>query len=299
MDTYYRKTRRITASSSLKRPAQSVTPPKPAKLLATPTTPKDQRLQRPKDPPPLIKPPKDHSEQSNEVKNSTVRKLFNSVHPLDKSDIKIDVRPLDTTSTDATSTATALPATPKVDSSASTTTLPIRSPIKTTPIKASAARRLLSPHLSKNAAQSLETKRTTIPISPVKITTGPLKGVSTSLLDLIRAKEAKAKLFTPEDERRRVLISIAPNVSRIVSTIFTVNNKDIMPYDKIVEKCHRALKSNYETKTIDECLELMDKVAPEWISIVTISRGRFMKINKDKYSIPQLLEAIKKYKHKK
>lgn len=41
---------------------------------------------------------------------------------------------------------------------------------------------------------------------------------------------------------------------------------------------------------------MVDSITPDWISVVTITRGKFMRLNKDKYSIPQLLEAIKRYK---
>uniref|UniRef100_A0A6G1SEK1 DNA replication factor Cdt1 n=1 Tax=Aceria tosichella TaxID=561515 RepID=A0A6G1SEK1_9ACAR len=136
------------------------------------------------------------------------------------------------------------------------------------------------------------------PESPSKITSGPLKGISTSLLDLIRAKEAKAK-ETPEQLRQRELLGIAPEIARIVPTLFTAHKREVMSYDKIVDKCYKGLRSNYSTVTIMECLDLMNKVAPEWVTIVEISRGKFMRLNKDKYTLPQLLQAIKRYKGEK
>lgn len=116
------------------------------------------------------------------------------------------------------------------------------------------------------------------------------------MLDYIRAKEAAAKATSPEEVRRQELLGIAPEIVRIVPTVFTANKKEVMLYDKVVEKCFKGLKSNYTTSTIIECLDLMDKVAPEWVTTVQISRGRFMRINRDKYTIPKLLEAIKRYK---
>lgn len=124
---------------------------------------------------------------------------------------------------------------------------------------------------------------------------GPLKGISTSLLDLVKAKEAAASVKDPEEERRNQLLGIAPEVIRIVSTVFTANKKEVMLYDKVIEKCHKGLKSNYTTETIVDCMNLMDKVAPEWVTTVTISKGKFIRINRGKYTIPQLLEAIRRY----
>ena len=130
-----------------------------------------------------------------------------------------------------------------------------------------------------------------------KIESGPLRGVSSSLLELIRAKEAEAKKVTPEEQRRRELLGIVPEIVRIVPTVFTANKREVMLYDRVVEKCHKSLKSNYTSSTIIECLDLMDKVAPEWVSVVQISKGKFMRFNKTKYTIAQLLEAIRRYKN--
>lgn len=129
-----------------------------------------------------------------------------------------------------------------------------------------------------------------------KITTGPLKGVSSSLLDIIRAKEASAKKTNPEHEREKELLGLAPEVVRIVLTVLTTSKKDYLLHDKIVDKCFNGLKSNYTSSTIIECLDLMSKVAPDWITTVTISRGKFVRLNRSKYALPQLLEAISNYK---
>lgn len=119
--------------------------------------------------------------------------------------------------------------------------------------------------------------------------------MSTVLLDIIRAKEAASK-EDPQVARERELLGIAPQVVRIVGTIFTASKKQVILYDNIVEKCHKGLNANYTTPTIIDCIDLMDKVAPQWVTIVKISRGQFMRFNKDRYTIPQLLEAIKRYK---
>lgn len=133
--------------------------------------------------------------------------------------------------------------------------------------------------------------------SAKKINDGPLKGISTSLLEMVRAKEAASKLLTPQQERNRDLIGIAPELARIIPTVFTASKREVMPYDKIIDNCCKSLKMNYTSKTIDDCVSLMvDSITPDWISVVTITRGKFMRLNKDKYSIPQLLEAIKRYK---
>lgn len=135
--------------------------------------------------------------------------------------------------------------------------------------------------------------------SEQKIDKGPLKGISTSLLELVRAKEAALKNVSPEQERKRELLGIAPDLARIISTIYTASKRDIILFDKVVDNCCKSLKNNYTSQTIDECITLMaESITPEWISIVTISRGKFMRLDKDKYTMPQLLEVVNKYKKK-
>lgn len=129
-----------------------------------------------------------------------------------------------------------------------------------------------------------------------KITEGPLKGISSSLLDIIRAKEAAAKAIDPAKERERELLGIAPQVLRTLTTVFTSCKKQYLPYDKIVDKCCSALKSDYTTSTIIQVLDLMSKVAPDWSTTVEISKGKFMRLNRSKYTMPELLKAISNYK---
>lgn len=295
MDSFFPKTRRPIAnlSTPIKRPPPSITPPRARKILATPTTPKDAPIIRSKVPPPvrhksqcteLVKrrldinsdrcspfgsPRSTNLNASPRKRPISVRELFKTAHLHDTDERKKEIKS-DTLKTQQTT----ITAEPKIDT-LKTQERPITAePNEITPL----------------ATPLIKTE----PISPNKVTSGPLKGVSTSLLDLIRAREAKS--ITPEQEKERKILGIAPEVSRIVSTVFTAFKKDILPYDKVVDKCFKGLKSNYSVPTIIECLDLLNRVAPEWVSTVDISRGRYMRINRDKYTIPQLLENIKKYK---
>lgn len=180
------------------------------------------------------------------------------------------------------------------------TNSPIKKPLLKQPVfkplsKPPKCRTVLFPKKTETKIIESTTNKTVTKID-TKIEDGPLKGISTSLLEFVRAKEAKAKETTPEKEREKELLGIVPEIARIVPTIFTASKREIILHDKIVNHCCKSLKMNYTTNTIEECLILMDKITPEWTSTVTISRGKFMRFNRDKYTIPQLLEAIKKFK---
>lgn len=267
MDAYFPKTRRpIGLNSSLKRPPPSVTPPTAAKIPNTPRTPENARLNRPSKPPPVKKKLQARSrtqdEQPQQLQQQTKQKSkTTSFQELFKS-----IHP------------------PETRGDIPTPTKPTTKPLATP--------------LTFETAQPTTVIRQPKPVSTGKISSGPLKGLSTGLLDLIRAKEAAAKATSPELERKKELLGIAPEIVRIVPTVFTANKKEIMFYDTVIEKCSKGLKSNYTSTTIIECIELMNEVAPEWISTVTISKGKFMRINRDKYTIPRLLDSIRKYKSK-
>lgn len=332
MDAYFRKTRRLTGDlssshkgSSISRklnfdqPAPAVTPKATTTRLTTtttsttttttsttttkpstpknkdgaksrPTTPSDARLPRPIAPPPVKRKltPEDIKQTRRKRRPTSVRELFKSVHPHEEaspikaanSELKCpqDTEDLGLKRLEIPQVLATPPATP------------IKTPVK------SAALRLLGPVVPTTSTSSIIKSPTKLqPESPSKIASGPLRGVSTTLLDLIRAKETAAKKITPEQFRRKELLGIAPELVRIVCTIFTANKKEIMLYNTVVEKCSKGLKNHYTTSTIMECLDLMMKIAPEWVTIVEISRGKFIRWNKSQYSLHQLLKAIQKY----
>lgn len=166
--------------------------------------------------------------------------------------------------------------------------------LQTTPKKARLSPPLQPPPVPKKRKLTHPHVRP-IPLD-LKITEGPLKGISSSLLDIIRAKEAASKSRDPEKEREIELLGIAPQIVRCVVTVFTSSKKQYLPYDKILDKCFIGLKSNYTTSTITQCLDLMSKVAPDWSTTVDISKGKFMRLNRTKYTMPELLKAISNYK---
>lgn len=281
-----------------------------------PTTPTNARLTRPVQPPPVKRKILPDDLRRRKKPTLTVRELFRSAHPLaedseeetsnnNKNDgLRSPLKGNSPIKQQATNTNISSPH--KQEPSTQTTTTTNESTVAESlglkklilPATPPATPRKNLDKLEKFRQLHKLSPKKVQPESPSKITSGPLKGISTSLLDLIRAKEAKAK-ESPEQLRQRELLGIAPEIARIVPTLFTAHKRDIMPHEKVVDKCFKALRSNYSTFTIIECLDLMDKVAPEWVTIVEISRGKFMRLNKDKYTMPQLLQAIKRYKGEK
>lgn len=378
MDSFYPKTRKpkVNLFTPIKRPAPSVTPPIATKLFGTPTTPKESRLSRPTNPPPIkrksqlrsrlegsellddqtkpvrtsartrldysttkdaatcasvTKGNKNYEKLNRETKlrlneilnspkstsklrtpskksNVTLNELFKSVRPLNLNFDKKQIQERTGTSIIANDVTASSSRDEEIEYSSpfkKINSSPARTPIKSIAFSLSPKKIALQTDEKRTTSKIEDTtlaipldlkKTTTPPPSPNKIKSGPLKGLSSSILDLIKAKEQRAKSQTPEYKRKTDLLAIAPEVGRTVPRIFITNKKDILPYDIVIDKCFKGLKSNYTTKTITECVDLISTIVPEWVSVVTITRGNFMRFNKDKYTITQIIDAINKYR---
>nr|AUG68262.1 Cdt1 [Platynereis dumerilii] len=121
--------------------------------------------------------------------------------------------------------------------------------------------------------------------SPVKSNT-QLSGVSMSLLERIRAKEAKkmeANLTrTPAEEKRLQMMSRLPDIIRIVRTVFVTNKKPALPLDEAIARIMDSYRSSIGTAEAEKHVRLMVELIPDWISIVKIKAGEYIKIDKNK-----------------
>lgn len=256
MDLYYPKTRK-PRQASLKRtdPIATVAPPPPL-----PATPKKARLPRPKECPPVKKKSRQRLLLTNDGEGTTSTNLEVKSHPLIFTPLRI----------------------PSPDPTPATITEPV--PIAPEP----------APESEPQQIPKLKPKEPTTSIkSPTKIQTGPLRGVSSSLLELIRKKQAAKN--TPEVEHKEKLLDAAPRITSAIYHNAPLRAGKILPYEKALENAIKALDSNFTSSFIIEVLELMDKIAPGWLSYVTISRGKYMRMHKDLYSPKAIEKAIKEY----
>ncbi|XP_029464482.1 DNA replication factor Cdt1 [Rhinatrema bivittatum] len=124
---------------------------------------------------------------------------------------------------------------------------------------------------------SAETLKTAVP-------TGALKGVSQSLLERIRAKEAH-KMQTvmtrnPQQEERIFMMSRLPEMARILRSVFVAEKK---PALTVEVACTKVISSYCNTMTLGEMekhLRLLSELVPTWLSICPLRKDTYFKLDK-------------------
>ena len=122
----------------------------------------------------------------------------------------------------------------------------------------------------------------TVPESPSKITTGHLKGISTSLLNKIRAKEAqnvaRDLMRSPETDRKLGMIKMFPKYMRSLRNLFVGEQKTTMPLETIVKKLRDSYPTFVSAPEVEEHLEYMSYLLPDWLLILKVRTGSFVKM---------------------
>ncbi|XP_067854155.1 DNA replication factor Cdt1 [Heptranchias perlo] len=112
-----------------------------------------------------------------------------------------------------------------------------------------------------------------------------LKGVSQSLLERIRAKEAQkmqaAMTRSPAQTERLHMMLRLPEITRILRNVFVAEKK---PALIIAVACNRVVDSYRSAMALDDMekhLRLLADVVPDWLSIHPIRKDVYLKLNKN------------------
>ncbi|XP_077983245.1 DNA replication factor Cdt1-like [Glandiceps talaboti] len=116
--------------------------------------------------------------------------------------------------------------------------------------------------------------------------TNSMKGVPQSLLERIRAKEAKklaaSMVRDPAEDKKTDQMERLPELCRILRGFFLSEKKAALPYDLACQKLAESYKSCISTAQVEEHIKLMAEFLPEWLSIVHIRKSTYLKIDKNK-----------------
>ncbi|XP_066290953.1 DNA replication factor Cdt1-like isoform X1 [Branchiostoma lanceolatum] len=106
-----------------------------------------------------------------------------------------------------------------------------------------------------------------------------------SLLERIRAKEAaKAEKFMTRDagqDRKTAMIGRLPDLARILRTYFVTEKKPAVPIESAVKKMSESYRSVLSSGESEAHLKLLTELAPDWLSVVKISKGTFLKMDRN------------------
>ncbi|XP_077057654.1 DNA replication factor Cdt1 isoform X2 [Siphateles boraxobius] len=113
---------------------------------------------------------------------------------------------------------------------------------------------------------------------------GALKGVSQSLLERIRAKEAQKLRATmtrdPEQERRLVMMSRLPELARILRNVFVAEKKPALLMELACNRVIASYRSPLSPDEMEKHLRLLAESTHAWLTIHPIRKDLYLKLNK-------------------
>lgn len=129
------------------------------------------------------------------------------------------------------------------------------------------------------------------------IKTGLLKGISNSLLQRIRAREAskivQEMTMPPEEKKRKQMIERLPEMVRIIRNYFITARKAAISVEDATQKIMDSYHSALPEEDVKAHIQLLAEIFPKWLNFVTIPKGVFLKIDKN-MDINIMLDTISK-----
>jgi len=161
------------------------------------------------------------------------------------------------------------------------------------------ARALMTPKMEKALANmALKTAETPLaketqtpgpkeaasPAAAPSTANGSLKGVSQSLLERVRAKEAQKLLVAmtrnPEQEKRLAMMSHLEEMARILRNVFVAEKKPALTMEVVCSRMIASYRSALTTVEMEKHLRLMAELTPDWLTIHPIRKETYLKLNK-------------------
>ncbi|RXN17678.1 DNA replication factor Cdt1-like protein [Labeo rohita] len=156
------------------------------------------------------------------------------------------------------------------------------------------ARALMTPKMEKALANmALKTAETACskepetsekPVVTPAETPSALKGVSQSLLERIRAKEAQKLHATmtrnPQQEQRLSMMSRLPELARILRNVFVAEKKPALIMELACNRMIASYRSPLSSDEMEKHLRLLAELTPAWLTVHPIRKDMYLKLNK-------------------
>ncbi|XP_072135881.1 DNA replication factor Cdt1 [Mobula birostris] len=153
---------------------------------------------------------------------------------------------------------------------------------------------------SAETAMAATTERKEQTVQSPRPSPGPsnaLKGISQSLLERIRSKEAQklqaAMTRNPAQTERLHMMTRLPEITRILRNVFVAEKK---PALNITMACNRVIdsyRSSMPLGDMEKHLRLLADTVPDWLTIHIIRKDVYLKLNKD-VELSMVVEKIAK-----
>ncbi|KAG8437594.1 hypothetical protein GDO86_008343 [Hymenochirus boettgeri] len=120
--------------------------------------------------------------------------------------------------------------------------------------------------------------------SVISSTSQALKGVSQSLLERIRAKEAQKlqAMMTrrPQQEERLLMMSRLPELARILRNVFVAEKKLALTAEVACNRVISSYRSSMSPGDMEKHMTLLSEIMPDWLSIHPVRKDTYYKLNK-------------------
>ncbi|KAK2848625.1 hypothetical protein Q5P01_008459 [Channa striata] len=125
----------------------------------------------------------------------------------------------------------------------------------------------------------------TLSVAPVAHVPAALKGVSQSLLDRIRAKEAQklqaAMTRNATQEERLLMMSRLGELARILRNVFVAEKKPALIMEVACNRMLASYRSALSTGEMEKHIQLLAEVASDWLTIHPVRKDFYLKLNKN------------------
>uniref|UniRef100_A0A672M9I3 Chromatin licensing and DNA replication factor 1 n=1 Tax=Sinocyclocheilus grahami TaxID=75366 RepID=A0A672M9I3_SINGR len=115
-------------------------------------------------------------------------------------------------------------------------------------------------------------------------TPSALKGVSQSLLERIRAKEAQklhaAMTRNPLQEGRLSMMSRLPELARILRNVFVAEKKPALIMELACNRVIASYRSPLSSDEMEKHLRLLAELTPAWLTVHPVRKDMYLKLNK-------------------
>ncbi|XP_062587109.1 DNA replication factor Cdt1-like [Saccostrea cucullata] len=112
-----------------------------------------------------------------------------------------------------------------------------------------------------------------------------LQGVPQSLLEKIRAREAKKQelemMRDPVEDKRSLMIHRLPEMMRILRAHFVTEKKPALTMENIVQKLTDSYKTTIQAADVESHVKLLIELVPEWLTVVEIKKGKYVKMDRN------------------
>ncbi|XP_077352074.1 DNA replication factor Cdt1 [Festucalex cinctus] len=126
--------------------------------------------------------------------------------------------------------------------------------------------------------------RTCPPTSDSPRIPNALNGVSQSLLDRIRAKEAQkfqaAMTRSPSQEERLLMMSRLGELARILRNVFVSEKKTALNMEVICNRMVASYRSALTSGEMEKHIRLLAELTPNWLSIHPVRKDLYLKLHK-------------------